>query len=119
MRSTCVLLFALFAAFLFSPGRAAAQGITGSYDGRYQCGDWNTLNLQVRDLGVGRISAVFTFAVPPRLGGGHGSYSMMGTYDERTGRFQLTPQQWMRRPQGYNMVGLDGVFDRDSRGLRG
>ena len=44
---------------------------------------------------------------------------MIGTFDESSGRFQLQPQRWMRRPQGYNMVGLDGIFDRASRGLRG
>ena len=119
MRSYYVLFFGLFAALVVTPAPASAQGIAGSYGGRYQCGDWNTLNLQVRDLGGGRISAAFTFAVPPRLGGGQGSYSMTGTYDERTGRFQLMPQQWMSRPQGYNMVGLEGAFDRASRSLRG
>lgn len=124
MRVRSIVLFLVLQALLLPQERARAQtpsaaGITGSYDGRYQCGDWNQLNLQVRDLGGGRISAVFTFAVPPSLGRGQGSYSMTGQYDERTGRFQLMPQQWMRRPQGYNMVGLDGVFDRASRSLRG
>src|SRR6476469_3115999 len=117
LRSCGILLFALYAAMLLlSPSNAAAQAIAGSYDGRYQCGtEWRQVSLQVRDMGGGRISAVFTFPVDPRMGGGQGSFSMMGTYDERTGRFQLAPQQWMRRPRGYDMLGLDGTFDRASR----
>src|SRR5262245_28371147 len=87
-----------------------ASGIAGSYEGRYQCGEWNRSSLQVRDLGGGNVSAVFTFTLPPRLGGGQGSFSMTGHYDERTGRLQLTPQQWMHRPRGYNLFGLDGLF---------
>jgi hypothetical protein len=124
MRVRNVVLLLIAQALLFSPTKAGAQasgasGMSGSYDGRYQCRDWNTLNLQVTDLGGGRIAAVFTFAVSPAMGGGQASYSMTGTYDERTGRFQLKPLQWLRRHQGYEMIGLEGTFDRASRGLRG
>jgi hypothetical protein len=110
-------------ALLLAPESARAQtstaGIAGSYDGRYQCGEWSQLNLQLRDLGGGRLSAVFTFVVLPRLGSGQGSFAMTGQYDERTGRVQLAPEKWMHRPRGYDMVGLDAVFDRASRTLRG
>jgi hypothetical protein len=98
---------------------AAAAGIAGSYEGRYQCREWNKLDLQVRDLGGGRISAVFIFLASQDRGGGEGSYSMTGQIDERTGRFQLAPQGWLTRPSGYNMVGLEGVFDPRNRTLRG
>jgi hypothetical protein len=123
MRARRVVFAILFPALLLSATIARAQstgaGIGGSYDGRYQCGEWSQLNLQLRDLGGGRLSAVFTFVVPPRLGGGQGSFSMTGQYDERTGRVQLTPEKWTHRPRGYDMVGLDGVFDRATRTLRG
>jgi hypothetical protein len=121
LRSCGVLLFALYATvLLLSPPNAAAQGIAGSYDGRYQCGtEWRQMSLQVHDMGGGRISAVFTFPVDPRMGGGEGAFSMRGTYDERTARFKLAPQQWMRHPRGYDMLGLDGTLDPSSRGMRG
>jgi hypothetical protein len=94
--------------------------MAGNYEGRYQCGEWRKLDLEIRDLGGGRISAVFTFAAAGgRSGGDSGSYSMTGQYDERTGQFQLLPQAWLRHPTGYSMVGLEGTFDRSSRTLRG
>jgi hypothetical protein len=122
--SARVVLILLFSALLLPPdsGRAqtsTAAGIAGSYEGRYQCGEWNQVHLQVRDLGTGRLSAVFTFSVPPRMGGGQGAYSMTGQFDDRTGRVQLIPEQWMHRPRGYDMVGLTGVFNRATRSLRG
>src|SRR5882672_4370862 len=123
MRVRGGVLLLIVQALLLAPESARAQtstaGITGSYDGRYQCGEWSQLNLQLRDLGGGRLSAVFTFVVLPRLGSGQGSFAMTGQYDERTGRVQLAPEKWLHRPRGYDMVGLDAVFDRGSRTLRG
>jgi len=97
----------------------AAASIAGTYEGRYQCRDWRALTLQIRDLSGGRISATFTFPVNQPGFAGDGSYSMMGVYDARSGRFQLSPQQWLRRPPGYNMVGLTGMADSSNGVLRG
>jgi hypothetical protein len=119
MKFSGILWFVLLGALLCPWQKASADGIAGSYEGRYQCGDWHRLDLQVRDLGGGRISAVFTFPVNPAMGGGEGSYSMMGQYDQRSGRFHLEPQAWLVRPRNYNMVGLDGVYDPSSHTLRG
>jgi hypothetical protein len=120
-RSASILWFLLLGTLVLPSQRtaAAADGIGGSYEGRYQCGDWHKLDLQIRDLGSGRISAVFTFPVTQGRAGGDGSYSMVGQFDERSRRFQLAPQAWLRRAPGYNMVGLEGVFDPASRSLRG
>jgi hypothetical protein len=96
----------------------AASGIAGSYSGRYQCGDWNLLDLALSDQGAGRLSAVFTF--PLQQGGGTGSYAMTGQYDERAGTFLLTPQRWVRRPPpGYSMVPMEGRYDPATRRLTG
>jgi hypothetical protein len=120
VRFTRIAWFLLLALPFFTAQPAAADGIAGAYQGRYQCGDWRILDLEIRDLGGGRISAVFTFPVTQARGvGADGSYSMIGQYDQRSGRFQLAPQAWLRRPPGFNMVGLDGVFDASSRTLRG
>jgi hypothetical protein len=111
--STVCLLFVSLAA-----GRAGAASIWGAYSGRYQCREWNTVDLQITELGNGRISGVFTFPLQP--GGGFGSYSLTGQYDERSGRFQLTPQRWVGTPpEGYNMVGMSGRFDPTTRRLTG
>jgi hypothetical protein len=52
MRFSSILWFLLLGIlFLPSQRTAAADGIAGSYQGRYQCGDWHKLDLQIRDLG--------------------------------------------------------------------
>lgn len=98
-------------------GRADAGDIAGKYSGRYRCRDWNTVDLRIDDQGGGRLSAVFNFAV---RGGASGAYAMTGQYDERRGRFQLVPQQWIGTPPpGYGMVGMTGRFDPSTRRLTG
>ena len=97
---------------------ALAANIAGNYSGRYQCGDWNTVDLVIREEGAGKLSAVFTF--PLQQGGGTGSYSMTGQYDERAGTFLLMPQRWTRRPPpGYQMVGMEGRYDPATKRLTG
>lgn len=98
----------------------ASSGIAGTYSGRYQCGDWNVLDLSVKEEGAGRLSAVFTFPFPQ--GSGVGSYALAGPYDERTGTFTLTPQRWVKRPPpgyGYSMVGMEGRYDPATKRLTG
>jgi len=96
--------------------RVHAAGIGGKYSGRYQCGDWNALDLAITEEGAGKLSAEFIF---PVKGGGTGSYSMTGQYDERTGTFLLVPQRWTRRPAGYQMVGMEGRYDPATKRLTG
>jgi len=101
-----------------SVSQALAANIAGNYSGRYQCGDWNTVDLVIREEGAGKLSAVFTF--PLQQGGGTGSYSMTGQYDERAGTFLLMPQRWTRRPPaGYQMVGMEGRYDPTTKRLTG
>src|SRR6202000_3197408 len=87
----------------------------GNYSGRYQCGQWNTFSLQVRDAGNGQITAVFHFAAPS----GSGTYSMTGHFDAETARFHLDPGRWITRPQVIGMVALDGSIDPQSGKLNG
>jgi hypothetical protein len=98
----------------------AAGGIGGAYSGRYQCGDWNTLDLVIKDEGAGRLSAVFT--APLQQGGAIISYALAGQYDERAGTFLLTPQRWVKRPppgHGVTMVGMEGRYDPATKRLTG
>src|SRR5437870_5046162 len=44
---------------------------------------------------------------------------MAGQYDARSGRVHLEPQRWIRRPIGYDMVGMEGAFDPARRRLNG
>jgi hypothetical protein len=79
-----------------------------------------TLTLQVNELGGGRLSAVFTFSAG--MGGrqgGTGSYSMSGSWNARSGRFHLEPQQWIQHPPGFNWLALDGTLDPRTRRMSG
>ena len=101
-------------------GVASAADISGKYVGRYQCGQWNTLELQISESGNGSISGVFTFSLQAFGQSGTASYSMIGKYDAATGRFQLAPEKWVSgRPRNVTMVGLQGTFDLATRRLRG
>jgi len=93
---------------------AGAVSIAGTYSGHYRCAVTRNLDLQITDLGGGRIQAVFTFS-----GAANGAYTMSGSFDIRSGHFHLDPQQWINRPAGFNMLGLDGVFDPRTRRLTG
>ena len=125
--TVCLVLVAACATPMRAAGPAQAAGPTqagggigGSYSGRYQCGDWNTLDLTLADQGAGRLSAVFTFAL--QHGSGTASYEMTGQHDERAGTFTLTPQRWVKRPPpgyGISMVGLEGRYDPATRRLTG
>jgi hypothetical protein len=111
----------LFPLLLATSGATAAT-IGGTYSGYYQCAVTRNLDLQVNDLGGGRISAVFTFPMPGAAAGrgaNSGSYTMSGSYDPQSGHFRLEPQQWISRPPGFIMIGLDGVFDPRTRRLTG
>ena len=117
MRAVRRIAGALVGLLLLAATVASAAGIAGSYSGRYQCGQWNTFNLEISEAGSGQISGVFTFSTPGQ--GGPGSYELTGQYDQRTGRFQLQPQRWIRRPTNYGMVGLEGTRDPASGRLTG
>jgi hypothetical protein len=99
---------------LFVAIGARGANIDGTYVGRYQCGQWNTVELRITDHGNGRISGVFTFPLiaVQRRGRGNGSYNLIGSYDATSGNFRLDPQSWIgRAPAGYTMVGLAGTLD--------
>jgi hypothetical protein len=99
-------------------GQAQPAGIAGKYSGRYQCGDWNTVDLVIAEEGAGKLSAEFAFPLP--RGGGVSAFSLTGQYDEHSRTFQLVPQRWTRRaPPGTQMVGMQGLFDPISKRLTG
>ena len=58
IRLVTTLCLALAAAGV---GQVDAAGIGGTYSGRYQCGDWNTVDLVITEEGAGKLSAEFTF----------------------------------------------------------
>lgn len=117
-RPASLMRIALAAALVFAG--SATAGISGKYVGRYQCGQWNPLELQVDEQGGGRLVGVFTFQLRAPGQSGNASYSMTGHYDAASGRFELMPDRWIgRRPIGVNMVGLQGTVDAAAHRLAG
>jgi hypothetical protein len=118
-RSTRIVLFALCLSMVFASA-ARAAGIAGKYTGRYQCQQWNTLELEITESANGRLSGVFTFSLKSIGQNGTASYSMTGQYDAASGRFQLVPERWVGRPpRGVTMVGLSGTLDAATGRLSG
>ena len=100
---------------------AAAQEIAGSWRGTYTCGQGNTaLTLTIAALDKERVSALFHFeAAPDNPGVPSGCFEMSGRFDARTGRLALAPGFWIARPQGYEMVGLEGQLGADGMAMSG
>ena len=119
MTRSCIVLLALCTSIVFTSDAMAAD-ISGKYSGRYHCQQWNSLELEINELGNGRLSGVFTFSLRALGQNGTASYSMTGQYDSANGRFQLVPERWVGRPaRGVSMVGLSGMLDAGTRRLSG
>jgi hypothetical protein len=91
---------------------ACAAGLTGTWSGVYLCGHGPThADIAVAEYGGGRISALMHFyADPSNPGVPEGCFALRGVEDP-SGSFHLHPTQWILRPMGYAMAGLEGQID--------
>jgi hypothetical protein len=89
-----------------SPSPAA---LTGTWTGSYVCSQGETgLSLAIQAAPDGTLRAVFSFyAVPDNPGVPSGSYTMTGTYS--AAGVNLTPDQWISQPAGWEMVALSSA----------
>ena len=119
------LAIALAAGTLATPAAAQPGLRPGLYTGEYMCPQGLTaLRLAVENGGAGRRIGVFDFggndAIPT------GTYTVRITRN-RHGTYRLTPLRWIRRPDGYRMVGarlrrrgldlVGTITDPDCRGV--
>ena len=101
---------------------ASAQEITGDWTGRYICNQGVTaLHLIIQNAGKpGAIVATFSFGPPPENPEvPKGTYVMRGKYDRAAQRVMLTGERWIKQPDGYVMVGLDGRMSADGDKITG
>jgi hypothetical protein len=94
--------------------------LTGTWTGSYVCSQGETgLSLVIQAAPGGTLSAVFNFyAVPDNPGVPSGSFSLTGTYS--AAGVNLTPDQWISQPPGWEMVGLSaGLPTQDGTVLSG
>lgn len=113
------------------PARAAAGSATQVAElpahtvwiGRYECAQGVTavqLTLDVEPMG--RARAIFDFgALADNPTVPNGSYRLRGTYEAKDDAVDvwLQPEEWIDRPDNYEMVGLHAGIDASRRGLRG
>jgi hypothetical protein len=75
--------------------------------GDYDCTQGTTgLALRVMDVRGRAIRAIFDFHHVPS--GAAGQYLVLGTHDPATGKVSFTPGAWLRQPDGYVNVGMEG-----------
>lgn len=107
-----ILLTALLA---MAAPQAQAEGLAGSWEGRYSC-DGRTEGRMVLDLTetAGQIAGTFRFDHPD----GAGAYHVIGREDG-AGGFALAPQDWIDRPSGVMALTLQGRFKAGGRAIEG
>ena len=94
--------------------------IDGVYNGTYTGGAGpRTLKLALRTFDHGTLAGVFTFYDPPTSHEHAYSFSMIGKFEPRTGKFSLEPPKWLMPAPGYFMVGIAGTFDANAGKVTG
>jgi tRNA A-37 threonylcarbamoyl transferase component Bud32 len=89
-----------------TPAPLSASALTGTWSGTYVCSQGETgLRLVMLAAPGGTLTATFNFfAVPSNPGVPSGSYTMTGTYSSKA--VNLTGNQWITEPSGYEMVDI-------------
>jgi hypothetical protein len=115
MPTRMILLVILLALALSSAisGASLAQDAptpVGAWDGTYSCIQGKTaLHLTIAEGTGGSLTAVFSFgSLLSNPGVPAGRFQMTGTFDPKTDRLKLAPDQWLSHPPGFVTVGLDG-----------
>lgn len=105
-----------------APG-GADQPLTGVYTGDYTCSSTLIpLRLTIVAQPDGALTGDFAFRAPSGAPGGlkESVYSLKGQYTASSGAFRMTPDRWLTAgPIGYQMDGVEGVFDAGRDTLAG
>jgi hypothetical protein len=118
-RTTPVALILCVLGFGFAANVCAAP-LGGRYTGRYQCQVWRDMQVEIRDEGGGNLSGTFSAEFQAPGVKGTASYTLVGTYDAASGRVQLAPNKWIRRPSmPVTMTGFDGMRDSATGRIKG
>lgn len=95
--------------------------LTGNWEGTYSCGQGLTnLNLSIDQSDSSELSAVFKFSANrSNTSVPSGSYSMVGTYDNKTNKITLRATDWINQPSGYVTVDLAGTVSQGNTKMSG
>lgn len=98
-----------------------ASDVVGSWEGAYECGQGDTgLALEISEgAAEGELTAIFHFrTIPSNPDVPEGSYRMKGFLED--GKLRLRRLEWIDRPAGYVMVGLNArVTERAPQTITG
>lgn len=96
--------------------------VVGSWEGAYECGQGDTgLSLEISDGAAdGELTAIFHFRkIPSNPDVPEGSYKMKG-FLEKDGKLRLRRLEWIDRPEGFVMVGLNArITERSPQTITG
>jgi hypothetical protein len=92
---------------------AAAESVTGVWEGLYVCPQGATrLRLSLNEGPSHTVEAVFAFSSPDAASRiPSGCFSLRGTHDPATGRMTLKQSDWIQQPEGWIMVDMEGWVD--------
>ncbi|HEY7351846.1 MAG TPA: hypothetical protein VH596_03660 [Terriglobales bacterium] len=104
-----------------APKPPQASAIDGIYIGSYICAKGVTgLRLTLNAPEYGLLRGTFTFYLPPGSRTKAYTYSLNGSFDPKSGTFNLNPLKWETpAPPNYVMVGLKGAADTKSGRIEG
>jgi len=93
----------------FVQNRVTDPSFHGYWQGTYRCAQGLTgLTLSIFDVGDGKTGSMFHFyPVQSNPNVPEGCYFMTVSYNRSTTKLIGNPYQWVERPQGYRMVGID------------
>jgi hypothetical protein len=115
MRTSLFFIAAILAGLTATAAQASQQELTGRFEGGYECAQGTTwLRLETKAKSNGAITATFTFGSAAERGRTinvvpDGKFALSGRWNGR--HFQLEPAKWIKRPEGFTMVGLTGDAD--------
>ncbi len=112
MRRPILSLAALSVALASTPAVAGQASLTGKFEGGYECAQGTTwLRLETKAKSNGTMTAIFSFGSAAEHGRTvnvvpEGKFALSGRWSGT--HFQLEPAKWIKRPEGFTMVGLTG-----------
>ncbi|QQS12103.1 MAG: hypothetical protein IPK81_21720 [Rhodospirillales bacterium] len=114
---------ALAAALLTAPAMAQGGGLTGYWQGKYDCAQGVTgVTLTIRETMDAEAEGLFLFyAVSENPGVPTGCYRLRGRYDPATREVRLVSDesQWLWRPENYVTVNFVGRMEASGGRMRG
>jgi hypothetical protein len=94
-------------------GPARAEGVAGTWEGDYVCGQGRTGLTLLVGPGAGTQRALFVFyPVADNPDVPEGCFEMTGRFDPDTGEASFAAGAWVLQPEGYVTVDLLGTADK-------